>query len=297
MRRKIYIAIAALLLVGFAALLSADKIAKDFAEGFKQDLAQSHIGLQTASAKTHFPLLLEYTKAIFTFHAGYILVPIELDLVKIQPYPSLLFFNRPSFDLYVEAYKGTINAAVRSDISDNLVKGDLKIDNLELGQHPHLQRFGIKGNISLTSKVGFEQDQQTSELELRTSHLILNIRHAAISGGSYFGNRLVLPRVSDINTDLEVLLNLDRLQLESFTCSSSLGSAKGSGEFQYLNPGEPTSGNLKIKISLSDEGVEKYGTMFAQISEERTDTLHKDWELLWSKNEGESGYGHLQPAS
>ncbi len=284
--KRIVVNILVFLLLGLFLLLSADKIAEGFKDSFKEDLAKDGIKLSVQTAETDFPLNLRYTNTALVFPFGYILVPLNLDKVSIQPYPSLLFFGKTSLDIAINAYSGTIDTSIRTSIFNDINKINLEVNNLNLGNHILLQNFGIKGIMTLKGKGELHQHLtgSTSLPEVRNANIEFSLRDAFVKNNKLFNGQIIIPQIKNINLETKITIDSNNLEFEDISYQSSLGSAQGKGNLSYRFNTHTITGIGKININLTDEGLATLGPLFSKYSTSKANTTEKLWVLKWKKS-------------
>lgn len=228
----------------------------------REILIPNRIAVDLDDIVLRFPFVAEATAVRLLIPAGPIPVPFEVDSLQITLLLSRLFLLRTDSDLNAVVYGGELTGNISRPLFGSAVRYDLKLEKLHLDAYPLLKLYGVTGLVSIRS-AGETTEQPNSIDAVQSADVTVEI-----SGGNLINPPRALgifpiPPVRDLRATAHAALAKRRLTVDKLQLDSSLGNARGSGNFQLDASGLVASGSGTINLELSDEGVKSVGGFLA----------------------------------
>lgn len=202
--------------------------------------------------------------------------------VEITPAILPLLLLRASVAGKASGEFGILYVNLRDDLWGAIRQIALSGEKLELGRHPLISFYGVKGQLSLDLSATLTKDRINIEavdrLELKAS-----LENGEYAGGHSIRGLVKLPAITDISAALFVTGKGRKVDIDKFEVASSLGIAKGEGRVLLSRNGQFESGEFSGTINLTAFGSQAFGGYLALAAGYETgkpvDSAIRNWRV------------------
>lgn len=257
---------------------------QDIAKAIKSQAEQAGILLSIDQLEVHFPANLQLSgiHGYFPTPQG---LPIPFAIESVGVYPKLwrLLRLETAGVSTINGYAGEMRVWFTSPIFGETMalQGDLA--HLNLNKHPLLALNGVHGTIHGKLDAKFEKAPSSTLSPvlppLLEGRLQFSLENGQLKSGAPLGGLIPLPAVQDAGLSLLVEGKDQRLRLEKFDFSSSLGSASGTGSLELSPTYQLLQTNLTFHLKLSDDGVRQIGGYLALAAQIPVESQHSEFKV------------------
>lgn len=272
-RKRLLIALLGLTILALLVVLrSLGPAAQYITQRAIEEAARNGIRLSVGASRLGF-LSFEVQRVSLFFPRAF--TSLEADSARAS-LPLAAFTGKSRLDLSGELYGGTFEAATRGAFPPQRL-GSGRISGVQLARHPQLRGLGITAGVLELSA------QEQHDGTVTGSLLLSGVEKPSsgqLPGWATGGLPILVPAFSALELRAEASITPELLMLKSVSGSSSLMSLSGGGSV-LIKPKAGTDSDLKVKVTLTDAGVEAFKGWITLLSGDRIRPGAKQFEVTF----------------
>lgn len=226
-----------------------------------QSMAQSeHMQVEAEHLSYDFPTGLRAENLVFAANLGQFTIPVSID----EPNISLSVFPLAWLSLELKAdgklCDGQFNVAFYKSILNDKLSGEVAATEVDLSTYQPGMPLALEAIANLEGEIAIES---TAPLLVKSSRLLITLQNGAYNGDYRVAGLFAIPKVKDLELDVELRVENNDIWFENATLYSSLGRAALRGKAKLNGAGMIRDVQSRIEITLTADGRKSLGGYLA----------------------------------
>lgn len=269
-----------------------DSYSKDIVKTVREHAAKMGIFVNIEQLTLGFPGKCKFSNVSGLVRTTTSPVPFTIDRGEAWLKWLSLLQLKGEVEGFLKAYEGTIDLGGSQDITGGPITIKLLGKQLDISKHQILKYHSLQGLVDFEIE-GAIDDKDGSKY----GYLVAKLRKGKIENWKILEASLAyqlgfptgliqLKTVDDIKLDTLIALEENKLKVQNFHFTSSIGNAVGQGSGSLTARGELMEGRVDLSLDLTPEGTAIFGPYLSLAAKQFTESPPSSWSIAVLYNRG-----------